>query len=208
MWRLLGLVVLIPSLLGASATRSNRIYYVFTDDRGQTQIEDSIPPDYKQRGYRIVNEQGVTLEVVPASRTAPRKSPSETALSRTLSVRDKALLQTFASVEDLVAARDKHLLAMDGIIDVTKFNLDLFSRNLDALRQSAKKIEATGEGVPERMHSDITEIQRRVEENREYIARKQREKETIRARYGRDISRFKELLESSTPPDPTTSDTR
>jgi len=208
MWRLLGIVFLIPALLGASATRSNRIYYVFTDDRGQTQIEDSIPPDYKQRGYRIVNEQGITLEIVPASHLSPRKGSNETALSRALSVRDKALLQTFSSVEDLVTARDKHLSAMDGIIDVTKFNLDLFSRNLDALRQSAKKIEATGEGVPERMYSDMTEIQRRVDENREYIARKQREKETIRVRYGRDITRFKELLESSTPAGPAASEVR
>lgn len=188
------LLMLMPSLLEAAPSLSSRIYYVFTDDRGQTQIEDSIPPDYKQRGYRIVNEQGITLETVLPSRVSLGGNSRESGPSRSLSMRDKALLQTFSSSEDLVAARDKHLVAIDGIIDITRFNMDLFSRNLQAIRQSIRQIEASGEPVPDKMHTDIIEIQRRIDENRDYIERKNHEKETIRARYARDITRFNELV--------------
>lgn len=194
MRHLLLALLFLPGILSA-APHSSRTYFVFIDDLGQTQIEDNIPPEYKQRGYRIVNESGVTLEVVPAARApSDRKRDASATPSRSLSMRDKALLQTFTSVPDIETARDKHLLAMDGIIDVTRYNLELVSRNLKAIKESMRQIEASGEPVPEKMQTDITEIRERIKENKSYIDRKSAEKEKIGARYTRDIERFQELL--------------
>jgi len=198
MRRLLLALLFLPGILSAATPHSSRTYFVFIDDLGQTQIEDNIPPEYKQRGYRIVNESGVTLEVVPAARaSSDRKRDTAATPSRSLSMRDKALLQTFSSVQDIETARDKHLLAMDGIIEVTRYNLELVSRNLKAIKESRRQIEASGEPVPEKMLADITEIRERIKENKSYIERKSAEKERINARYTRDIERFQELLGSA-----------
>ena len=198
MRHLLLALLFLPGILSAATPNTNRTYFVFIDDLGQTQIEDNIPPEYKQRGYRIVNESGVTLEVVPAARaSSDRKRDTTATPSRSLSMRDKALLQTFSSVQDIETARDKHLLAMDGIIEVTRYNLELVSRNLKAIKESRRQIEASGEPVPEKMQADITEIRERIKENKSYIERKSAEKEKINARYTRDIERFQELLGSA-----------
>ena len=198
MRHLLLALLFLPGILSAATPNTNRTYFVFIDDLGQTQIEDNIPPEYKQRGYRIVNESGVTLEVVPAARaSSDRKRDTTATPSRSLSMRDKALLQTFSSVQDIETARDKHLLAMDGIIEVTRYNLELVSRNLKAIKESRRQIEASGEPVPEKMQADITEIRERIKENKSSIERKSAEKEKINARYTRDIERFQELLGSA-----------
>lgn len=173
-------------LLLAGTVEAGKVFYIVEDAKGNTRMFDTLPPEYAQKGYRIVNERGVTVEVV-----APAGKHNLPVYR--LTDHDRALLATFQSVEEIVAARDRQLAELDAIIDATSGTMSAFERNLVELEAQADDLARQGQAVPEKTRSDIDMVRGQIARNQAYIEKKRAEQHETRERYEQDIERFRVL---------------
>ncbi|MDH5547954.1 MAG: hypothetical protein OEZ43_20445 [Gammaproteobacteria bacterium] len=188
-------VFILVVLLGASSPSvfaSNDIYYVFKDSRGKTLIQDQIPPEMKHKGYKIVNANGVTLEVVPPQ---PKSQPDFA--ENELQPDDVRLLQSYASVHDIESARDNNLMQLSEIINSTENNIRAFEHNLEFMQQRKRRLLAAGLPVDEKLIKDIVLVKELIVKNREYMERKRSEHTQLSTSYQKDIARFKVIQKQS-----------
>lgn len=188
--RIFGLLFLVLAT-GLTTTLAGTLFYIFKDDQGRTRMHDTIPPEYAQKGYRVVNERGVTIKVVPPVEKSRRP------VERRLTDQDRALLDTFQNVDDIAMARDRQIEALEGIIRSTGSNMEAYRRNLQKLEAQAARIEKEGQPLSDKLLADMEFMRHQIKTNEAFIEKKRREQEETRRRYDRDIRRFRELEEVS-----------
>lgn len=122
--------------------------YKWIDDDGVTHYGDSIPPNYATRQHSILNEQGVEIKVVggalssedlqqlKAQAEAAEKAREEDAAAV---IRDRVLLSTYLSVDEIVALRDRRVELVQAQIQVTKLYLNNLRSKLEGLEQEAQR---------------------------------------------------------------------
>lgn len=181
---------------------AEKYYYVYKDSSGRTHIEDSISSDHAKYGYRVVNSQGATIEVVPSTREKKRKEAKRREQARRAIERreerqaDEFLLQSFVSVEDIREAGNKKILAIQSQIDITKRHIDAFEKNLEQLEAQIERDDLNGKDVTQQQIDDIQRIKDSIEQNKKFIIRKVEQQREIREQYLEYIERFKQLRAS------------
>jgi len=161
-----------------------RHIYVVEDDQGKVRMYDALPPELADRGYKVVDEHGHVVEVVP-----PRRGRG----AGPLSDYDRALLATFSSEAEIQIARDRQLATLEGLIRLNERNLPLYEENLAELRERAEALEAAGRPVPEDLREDIRRMERQVAQRRALIESQRQEMARVRTKYDEDLKRFREL---------------
>jgi len=205
---LLRLVLLVVVILHMTCVVADgNVFYVFIDKNGKTRIQDTISVELAEFGYRVINARGVTLEVVlPRSEIIAliqqqkqnKKKKELRSLQRTIAeqnfVRDKALVETFSSVNDIIAARNRKTDALQGIITVTLTNIASFEMILDKMKaQSERHLERKQE-VPEKLQLDMQTVRRQIKGGRDFIQRKRGDLGDVQKRSEQDVTRFKAIL--------------
>ncbi len=169
--------------LALAAQAGGRHIYVVEDEQGRVRMYDALPPELADRGYKVMDEHGHVVEVVP-----PRRG--STGL---LSDYDRALLATFSSEAEIQIARDRQLSTLEGLIRLNERNLPLYEENLAELRARAEALQAAGQPVPEDLRDDIRRMERQVAQRKALIEEQRREMARVRAKYDEDLRRFREL---------------
>ncbi len=187
--RIFSVVVLMLTMGIAAPSWAGKLFYIFKDDKGRTRMHDTIPPEYAQKGYRVVNEQGATVEVVPPLAATPAPAKPQ----KVLSDQDHALLRTFQHVSDIAEARDRQIAALESIILSTNATVASFQRNLQELQKLANTMEEGGEVAPDKVRKDILWVEGQIKINKAFIEDKRKEQEDTRLKYDRDMQRFREL---------------
>ena len=171
-------------------------YYMFKDKNGRTQIQDSIPSEYVKNGYKIVNDQGMTVDVVPSEREqlkmleANQRRESETSQVEKEKAekkeQDERLFHSFSSAEDIRQAGNKKIMAVQTQIDTTLKHIQAFENNLEKLEaQSANGGNANVEA--------IQNLRQSIKENTSFVERKRKEQNDIRDEYVEYIQRYQLL---------------
>jgi hypothetical protein len=170
------------------------------DGNGQRICSDVLPPVCYNRAYREISKQGTVKKVVPAPLSAEERARLEAEEHQRLALRDKAreqqrrdhaLLQTYTSLADLEASRQR---AMDGV-----------ERELAALRDKegalVKKRGSLDEEAaalqnrprPPELVAALRDSDGELLSLRSVIDVKQRELEAVKARYAEDRRRYVDL---------------
>ena len=96
--------------------------YRYRDNTGITHIGYSIPPQFVENGYEMLNDQGRVVEVVLPKKVLDERSKEllreaeirhQTEMQRS---KDEALLRFYSSIEDLERVRERKLLEFDNFI--------------------------------------------------------------------------------------------
>jgi len=106
--------LLAAGLLFASGSAYGEKVYRW-EDQGLTTYQDRAPSSNQDDGHAILNNQGVVLENVLSreQRRERRRAERDAELAR---IRDRALLATFTTEEDLTRTRDDRFGMIDGLI--------------------------------------------------------------------------------------------
>ncbi len=192
-----GLLLAVSTSQGAAPERK---LYKWVDNQGVTHYGDRIPPEYASQEQHIMNAQGVEIDRLEAQKT-PEQLAAEEQKRREQTEResrDKNLLSTYSSVQEIERLRDQRLALLADQIRVTA----QFLENLDA---RMKKLRATSAGfkpysadphappMSDQVAEDLVRVAIDMRTQEENLHEKQSEEATTRKQFESDIARFKEL---------------
>ena len=176
--------------------------YKWVDENGNIYYSDKIPPKANKGAHSLLNEQGVTVENKGAPKT-PEQIEEEQELERLRKekelvikkqqAKDKVLLKTFRSEDDLILARDGKLRSVDNYIEITKGNIKRFKDKLSIMQGRAAELEKAGKPVSKKFQDDMEAIKRQINQSYASIVSREQTKEDIRTSYQYDIDRFRIL---------------
>jgi hypothetical protein len=174
----------------------------WTNNEGVKECGDRLPPEYAQQEHKELNERGMVVEEVKRAKTEEeleeekklaKAQAEQERITKEQSNKDKILLDTFATVEDIELARDSKINTLESLITHTRKRGEQLQADLDKLIAKAAADERAGKAPSEKLQSEIESLKRQINTNNEQMANKQKEAETVKADYAHDIERFKEL---------------
>jgi hypothetical protein len=199
------------ALPAVGLAQNNAKLYRWVDADGNVHYSDSIPPQQSNRDRSILNSQGVAVgfeegEITPEERAEKRRleavAEAERAAKAEVARRDRMLLETYLTVQDIEDLRDRRLELLESQIKVTELYLSNLRKRLVNLQQeaSAYKPYTSREDapqVPPNLALDITRTTASINSYEQTLARTRVDQEALRASFNRDIERFKELKPDS-----------
>jgi hypothetical protein len=181
--------------------------YRWTDDKGSTYFSDQVPPEYAQYRRDLLNKKARVLEV-----TEKAKNKEQQAQDRRLAelrkeqgklianqrIHDKALLSTFRSKEDLMAALNSKLQTLDTEKKIISGNLEQLNALLTWQQKQAALLERDGKKVPQKSLTEMQSTQEQIKKAEHSALANLDKKQQIITEYKADIDRFVYLTELKT----------
>ncbi len=182
--------------VAAAPQAGNGTIYCCESD-GQTVCGDILPAVCIGRGYREISPQGIVRNNVPPPLTAEERArrAAEDRRLRAIAVReakqrqlDQALLETYRSVADIEARRDRALAESDQSIVILREREQELLGRVDALK---KEIEGKAEGkTPPALAENLSATEAELSIQRQVVESKLRERDAVRARFEDDRRRY------------------
>lgn len=184
----------------ASPANNGRVVYKWVDAQGVTHYGDHIPPEYAGQEQHVINAQGVEIERLDAQKTpeqlaADDQKKTEAEQSRN---RDRNLLNTYASVQEIERLRDQRLTLLSDQIKVTSQFLEVLNGKLNKLRDSGMRFkpynsDANAQAMPDQIAEDLVRVGNDIRTQQQNLLEKRTEESTMSKQFESDIDRFKEL---------------
>jgi len=175
------------------------VFYVYKDKKGRTHIEDSIPGELTKYGYKIINEQGMTIKEVPSVATKVKKENAKQRRTQAQRAKEaqkrknQRLLRRFTSLEDIRETGNKKIMALQSQIDVTNNHIKAFEKNLSDLQEHALSLSKKLKPVPDDNLRDIERMKENIKKNKKYVEIKRTEQHKIREEFIVLINDYKKL---------------
>lgn len=187
--------------LAASAAHAQSVYR-WVDDEGETHYGQTVPPEFKDYGYVRLGPDGTVRE-----RVEPALSPEEIAerrrqraeqarqeaAERSQEARDRMLLATYSSEEDLREALDMQLAGIESQRASTRMALDLVENRFESLVGRAAELNRQGRNVPDRLQTDIEETRAELRGLRGDLERLEEREQEARDRFAANLERYRDL---------------
>jgi hypothetical protein len=189
-------------LLGALPAASHAEIKCWTNSEGVRECGNVVPPEYAQEGHEELSEEGIvvdtqerakTAEELAAEREAKEQQTQREIDARVQAERDRVLLDTFTTEEDLLLARDGKLKAIDTRIEHTQQVTDKLKEKLAELEEAAADGERAGKKVSDELQNEIAGLEQQISEQMSFIEERNKEKEDLRAQFDLDLARYREL---------------
>jgi len=199
--KLLSLLALLVLALSGAQSASAAIK-CWKNHEGVRECGDSVPPEFAQQESETKDKHGVTIgtqgraksmEELNAEQAATEQARLDAIEANKRAALDRALLDTFASEDDLVLARDGQIAHLESQIRLTEGHIEKLKKNLDQLIERAADVERRGEQPTAEMLSHVDNVRGQIAENEKFITTKRQEQGDIRTRFDADIARFREL---------------
>jgi hypothetical protein len=187
--------------------RPQQRLYRWVDRDGVVRYGDRIPPEYANVDRDILNDQGVTVGFEEGEITAEEQAAldrrkaieaAEQVTRDNAARRDRMLLETYITVDDIEDLRDRRLELLSAQIKVTELYVANLRKRLAALEREASvyKPYSDKENAP-RVPEDLAlEMQRALASISLYeqtLVRTRDDQGALTAAFEQDIVRFKEL---------------
>jgi len=189
--------MLTTQILAASKT------YRYTDKEGKIVMSSTIPPEYSQKGYEILNSSGIVIEIVAPRKTEAQlledlrnkaKLEKEERIRKEQQQLDNILINSYTDISDIERARDNQIVARDRDIMLLKQNIRRLTRLLEDTQTRAARDERLGREISKAILDEVVRFKKRIASEGEEVIKIEENKENIIERYGSSIIRFSELM--------------
>lgn len=199
---LLAIGILALAAAAGAAGREGTVYR-WVDDEGIVHFDDSVPPEYREQNKDILTFEGIKVGTIRGRRTPEEleaeRVAAELALQMELQKRaDKALLQTYLSIDEIRMHRDRRVELFQAQSRVTQLFLTNLSGRLLVLEREASRYQpysddSDAELVDPDLVDEISQTKSTIERHEANLQKFQTDELQIVARFEGDISRFKTL---------------
>lgn len=189
------LLMLIALFMALPLTGAAANLYRWVDNKGNVHYTDRVPPEYIQNGYRIINQQGLTVTTIAPKKEedAGKKTTTE---SKDQIERDKRLLTTYASTNEINAARDRKIAEIKSNISLRQETLSLLEKQFRDQAREAADYEKQGEAVPETLLANINTTKKKITSYEDSIKQLQQQMLDAQKQYDEELARYKQIKES------------
>ncbi len=188
-----------------SGSRAGQMYK-WVDENGVTHYGQTIPPEYQDQGATELNRSGMTVRRIDPASTPEERRALEVKLERERDEKkhlaeqarkDRALVNTYGSADEIDAARDRNLALPTQALKTFEPRLKKAQARLARLEAQRDENTKAGKPVSEYLLEDIEAEKREVQSIRADMDRHAAMIATIRTRYEADRKRFIELTEAA-----------
>jgi hypothetical protein len=195
-----GLAAGAPAPKASGPTNNGRVLYKWVDKEGVTHYGDHVPPEYASQEQHILNSQGYEIKHLDAQKSADQAAAEEkTKLdAEQRQLRDKNLLSTYASVQEIERLRDQRLTLVADQIKVTNQFLETLNGRMkkmraDSLRFRPYSADPKAPSMPDQMAEDLVRLASDMRTQEQNLKQKHSEESAMSIQFESDIDRFKEL---------------
>jgi chromosome segregation ATPase len=191
-------------ILALPANAGGGTYYRYTNELGNTVVDDNVPPEHVKSGYEVLNEKGVVIKVVPRELSPEeqevadaQKRLEEQALAEQQRLKewDESLLMRYSTIEDIEAAQERALRDLKIRVSILKGNKRSYKQQVENYQAQAAEMERMGHEVDVERLQAIEDLQEQIAATDRAITEREREIAAVNAAYDADIERFSMLLE-------------
>ncbi len=192
-------LILCSSLWSTAATAK---LYKWVDADGGVHYSDRVPPDAVGQERSVLDKRGIEVERTDRART-PEEIARDEELARLRAIqqqlradqeeRDRVLLNTFRTEEDLLLARERKLEVVDAHINLAEANIRRLKSRLATMQTKAATTERQGEAVSPAFRAEIETTRRQIEETYAAIVTREKDRQSISAGFDQDLTRLREL---------------
>jgi hypothetical protein len=182
------------------ATKSEEAAYRCRDANGRTIIAQSIPAECMDADVEVLDNTGRVVRIIPGREALAEIEAQKAAQAAMVAAakRDKTLLATYLSVEDIERLRDQRLelLVQQGrVTDQYVANLKERESRLaqDAQRYRPYSDRPNAPPLPDHIAEDIVNTVNGLQVYQQELAKNLQEQQELRTSFDADIERFKEL---------------
>ncbi len=186
----------------ATAQNSQKLYR-WVDAEGVVHYGDSIPAEYAEIERQVINEYGITLDVMRAKRTAEEIQEEQRQEELRMQVElqrraDRALLATYLSIDEIVMHRDRRVELFQAQARVTELYLRNLQRRMESLNDEASNFRPYSEDpdapiIDPDLADDMSTTKDTISRHELNLQKFQQDEMNIVARFDGDIDRFKAL---------------
>jgi Domain of unknown function (DUF4124) len=183
-----------------AASSSGHTLYKWVDQQGMTHYGDHIPPEYAGQEQHVINSHGIEVDHLDAQKTPEQAAAEEQKRldAEQAKNRDRNLLNTYASVQEIERLRDQRVTLLSDQIKVTSQFLEVLNGKLKKLRQSSVRFkpynsEPNAPAMPDQFAEDLVRVENDIHTQEQNLKEKTSEETTTSRQFESDIARFKEL---------------
>ncbi len=189
----------------AAQSRSSREAFFRCKDRnGQTHYGDSMPPQCAGLDTEVLNDKGMQVRLIEGEATRNARLQREAVEAKARKekeqreLRDRTLIETYLTVEDIERLRDQRLEQLNATYRVTE-------QNIVSLRDRQTRLEAqiarfkpysdkpNAPPLPENLAAEMVNTVNGLRVYQESLNANRKEQAALTEAFASDIRRFKEL---------------
>lgn len=180
--------------------------YKWVDENGEVQFSDRIPAKDSQRGHDVLNKQGIVIDTVDSPKTPEelikireqeRLAEIKRREAEKQAARDKALLKSFTSIEELVNAHEERMGLIDQSILVSKGRIRKHQIELTKLKQRRQGFIDRDMETPDWVDENEFLVLEKIAIMEGYIREREEEKQELQQEFEKDYNRYKEITQRS-----------
>jgi hypothetical protein len=194
----------LPPAAGLAAptdpSNNGRVLYKWVDKDGVTHYGDHVPPEYASQEQHVLNSQGYEIRHLDAQKSAEQAAAEEQKRldAEQRQLRDKNLLSTYASVQEIERLRDQRLTLLADQVKVTNQFLDTLNGRMKKMRADSMRFrpynsDPKAPSMPDQMAEDLVRLTTDMRTQEQNLKQKRSEESTMSIQFESDIDRFKEL---------------
>jgi len=198
------LCVLLASGAALSAptqpANNGRVLYKWVDKDGVTHYGDRVPPEYASQEQHVLNSRGFEIQHTDAQKSVEQAAADDQKRRDTEQgqLRDRNLLNTYASVQEIERLRDQRLTLIADQIKVTTQFLDTLNGRMKKMRTDSQRFrpyssDPKAPPMPDQMADDLVRLSTDTRTQEINLKQKRSEESTMSIQFESDIDRFKEL---------------
>lgn len=195
------LIAFLLILLASFPSAAGKMYK-WVDESGKTHYGDTIPPQYAGQGSSELSQKGTVIKKTDAALTPEQRKAKEGELAQKteeerkkeeLRRRDRALLNTYTSEQEIDLVRDRNLQQGELQLQGMDLRIKQIQPRLDERRKQAEAFASKKKPVPPDLQQEIQETGKELKHLQDVSKQKRKEMEAIRAKFEDDKKRFREL---------------
>jgi hypothetical protein len=193
--------------LAAGAAWTEGKLYRWVDENGVVHFGDRVPPQYAKVDRQVLNDRGVQVDTLEGERTddelaaEQHEADLEAAEQREADAakeRDRILIGTYASVEEIEALRDRRMELIGGQIRATELYLEDLRAKLVRLQKETERFKPyssnpNAQSIPDNLAREMSETLDSIILYEQTLTESRTQKDEMVARFDTDIDRFRQL---------------
>jgi hypothetical protein len=194
------MTALIAATTLAGTPGSARRVYSWVDQEGVTHYGDQIPPEYAAQEHRVLDGQGIEVDHTDAQKTPEQLAAEEQKRLATedRASRDRNLLNTYVSVQEIERLRDQRLTLLTDQIKLKEQFLEGLNGKMSKLRIASARYKpySTDPNAPQmsdQLAEDLVRLGSDIHVQEDNLRQKRAEQASMSHQFESDIERFKEL---------------